>query len=263
MVTKAVATAPPQVERERAEFTRLLAQNPNDFANLAESKLKPINKKIAANVKYEHLTCVAYNPAKHLLEATIAIKLPSGHSGDLCQKGSFEHAAFWADWDDMCKWTYLGMVEVNVHDLDIPRGGLCYSAILPVNLAEHRRSCKEPEIGRVRAVLSWSVPPSTMDPDDLQYWGNRVDTHVQIKPGEPINPNKPEARIRNLGGIPVEDISTGDTGLTNAGDVRFAHHFRATADGWGKGKRQKGGRGAVLFIFPFAFYLFTFAFSTR
>lgn len=188
-----------------------------------------------ANVTYEELECLGLDNNLERLVATFRIKRPSGYSGDLCHKGSLEHIAFWADWDDKCKWTYLATVQVNVHDIDIPKGGLCYSAILPVNLAEHRRNCKEPKIARVRAVLSWSVPPSTTDPDDLQYWGNRVDTHVLIKPGEPL-PDKPEARIRNMGGIPIEDINTGGTGLTNAGDVRFAHHFWATADGWGLGR---------------------------
>ena len=61
---------------------------------------------------------------------------------------------------------------------------MCYSAILPVDLTYHRRSCKEPKVARVRAVLSWAVPPSTTDPDALNYWGNRIDAHVQINPGD-------------------------------------------------------------------------------
>ncbi len=215
-----------------------------------------------ANVTYEELECLGLDNNFERLVATFRVKLPSGYSGDLCQKGSFEHVAFWADWDDTCTWTYLGTVQVNVHDIDIPKGGLCYSAILPVNLAEHKRSCKEPKIGRVRAVLSWSVPPSTTDPDDLQYWGNRVDTHVQLNPGEAIDPKNPEARIRNMGGIPIEDINTGGTGLTNAGDVRFAHHFWATADGWGLGRQCPFG-GLVEIDGPFYYYGFYYRVQAR
>ena len=112
--------------------------------------------------------------------------------------------AFWADWDDECDWTYLGTVAVNVHDIaQIPAGGLCYSAILPSRPERTTGSCDTPKIARVRAVLSWAVPPSTTNPDALTTWGNRIDTHVQIQPGQPTE--RRTATIRNIGGIAVED----------------------------------------------------------
>ena len=95
---------------------------------------------------------------------------------------------------------YMGTVQVNVHDIpSVPKMGLCYSAILPVDLTKFRQSCKKPKIARIRAVLSWNIPPSTIDPDALNYYGNRMDTHVQINPSEPGSPKQPE--IRNIGGI--------------------------------------------------------------
>ena len=211
---------------------------------------------LSANVGYEEIECLGLDDNLERLVATFRIKRPTGYSGDLCHKGSSEFVAFWADWDDTCEWTYLGTVEVNVHDIStIPRPGLCYSAILPVDLTYHRRPCAKPKIGRVRAVLSWSVPPSTKDPEALNYWGNRRDAHVQINPGDKINPEKPDAKIRNLGGIPIEDIDTAGTGLTNVGDVRFAHHHWATADGWGLGRACPfGGNVEVEGLFLFGFY---------
>ncbi|MCU0517421.1 MAG: hypothetical protein MUC60_11280 [Oscillatoria sp. Prado101] len=168
-----------------------------------------------ANVSYEQLKCLGLDYHLERLVATFRIKRPTGYSGDLCTPGSLEHIAFWADWDNTCQWTYLGTVTVNVHDIaNIPAEGLCYSAILPVDLTYHRRPCNLPKIARVRAVLSWAVPPSTTDPDDLKYWGNRLDAHVQIKPGPVIEKVKPI--LYRIGGIYVDKIDSA-TGLTAPG----------------------------------------------
>ncbi len=195
----------------------------------------------SADVSYEELECVGLDETlPERLVATFRIKRPTGYSGDLCHAGSQEYVAFWADWDNQCEWTYLGTTAVNVHDIkEIPKEGLCYSAILTVDLNCRRRPCGKPKIGRVRAVLSWAVPPSTVDPDKLNYYGNRLDAHVQINPGEVCDPNEPQAKIRNIGGIPVEDILTASTGLTKPGvapAVVFAHHPAFTADEWGLGR---------------------------
>lgn len=204
-----------------------------------------------ANVTYEELECLGLDESlPERLVATFRIKRPTGYSGDLCHAGSTEYVAFWADWDDTCTWSYLGTAQVDVHDISkIPADGLRYSAILPVDLTHHRRSCEAPKIGRVRAVLSWAVPPSTTDPDDLRYWGNRIDTHVQIAPGDEIPPGEVLAKIRNIGGIAIEDIDTTGNGMTRPGvapAVVFAHHPWATADAWGLGRACPFGRHVEL-----------------
>lgn len=194
--------------------------------------------KTQANVSYEQLECLGLDENFEQLVATFRIKRPAGYSGDLCHLGSDEYVAFWADWDNTCHWTYLGTVAVKVHDIaTIPPQGLTYAAMLPVDLSHHRRGCEHPKIGRIRAVLSWTVPPSTSHPDALLYWGNRLDAHVLINPGELYDPNNPVAKIRNIGGIPVENIETSSTGLTQAGPVVFAHYPGSTADGWGLGRQ--------------------------
>ncbi|TMM37851.1 MAG: hypothetical protein E6F99_10940 [Actinobacteria bacterium] len=77
--------------------------------------------------------------------------------------------------DSDCTLTYLGTAAVPVHDIaPLPHGGLSYAAVLPVDLSAYTRACDEPVIGRIRAVLSWNVPPSTVDPDAKAYWGNRA-----------------------------------------------------------------------------------------
>lgn len=57
----------------------------------------------------------------------------------------------------------------------------------------------------------WNTP-STVDPDDLNYWGNRRDTHVHIQPGE-IDDGE-TAKISILGGVPLKEINTATNGRT-------------------------------------------------
>ena len=190
--------------------------------NIAEWKNQGLNWQSAlaslgevnADVSYEQLECLGLEGGYGLerLVATFVIKRPSGYGGGLCTAGSTEYVAFWADWDNTCEYSYLGTVGVQVHDIaSIPAGGLVYSAVLPVNLSNHRNPCNTPKIGRVRAVLSWATPPSTTNPDALTYWGNLLDAHVQIQPGS--QPNYLTPTISILGGIPTSMIDS-TTGLT-------------------------------------------------
>ncbi len=173
-----------------------------------------------ANVTYEQLECLGLegDPAAPRLVATLRIKQPSGYNGGLCTAGSQEYVAFWADWDDTCKFTYLNTVAIPVHDIGgIPPDGLVYSVVLPVNLGPYREPCDKPKIARIHAVLSWATPPSTTDPNALNYWGNFITTHVQIQPGTVSNPLYPTISI--LGGIPTGSIGGDGYTVTNA---RFA-----------------------------------------
>lgn len=172
---------------------------------------------ISANTTYEELDCLGLDENTETLAATLRIKQSAGYSGGPCLKGSYEYVAFWADWDDTCEFTYLGTAKVNVHDFNpIPPDGLAYTALLKVDLDAHRRPCNEPKIGRIRAVLSWNSPPSTTDPNDLKYWGNRIDAHAQINPaGSGVSS---QAELRSIGGIAVPHIDAG-TGLTDASAV--------------------------------------------
>jgi hypothetical protein len=167
----------------------------------------------SGNTTYEELECLGleHQAYSDRLVATFHVKQPFGYSGGPCTAGSVEYVAFWADWDDNCELEYLGTVETNVHDYArLPDGGLCYAAVLPVDVAGLRRRCREPVLRRVRAVLSWGTPPSTTDPNHVPYWGNRLDTHVQIAPGRPYDGT---ARFTIVGGVPAAEIDPA-TGLT-------------------------------------------------
>jgi hypothetical protein len=195
------------------------------------------------NVTYEQLDCLGLDYNLERLVATIHIKKPSGYSGNLCQKGSMEYVAFWADWDNTCQWTYLDTVAVNVHDISpMPTDGLHYAAILKVNLDKYRQSCEKPKIARIRAVLSWNALPSKVDPDAIPYWGNRLDSHVLIKPGTPST--GPGAKISILGGIGLADINVFGDGMTKPA-AKFAL-LGINADPWDSSRSCPfGGRVVV------------------
>ncbi|MCP4902232.1 MAG: hypothetical protein GY906_35140, partial [bacterium] len=126
----------------------------------------------------------------------------------MCQNGSKEYVAFWADWNNDGTFDeYLGTAEVDVHDIsNIPAEGLFYGVMMPVNLADKIESCSHPNVVRVRAVLSWAVQPSTTDPDDLNYWGNRIDSLVRIR----HSTSPPGTGLMDLfyfvGNVPIENI---------------------------------------------------------
>jgi hypothetical protein len=157
-----------------------------DWATILETYLAT-----DGNTSFEELTCIGLEPNDDLLVGVIKVKLPNGFSGGLCEPGSQEYVAFWVDHG--AGWTYAGTTSVNVHDLvGVPAGGLHYAVFLPVNLAAHRRPCgKGPVYARVRAILSWNMPPPPGDPNYRPTWGNREETLIHIKPGPTLDGQVP------------------------------------------------------------------------
>jgi hypothetical protein len=204
------------------------------------------------DVSYEELQCLGLDYNREWLVASLTMKKASGFSGGPCTAGSTEYVAFWADWDDKCEWTYLGTSSVNVHDYaGIPSDGLHYWVGLPAKLDEHRRSCNEPKIGRIRAVLSWNSPPSTTDPDAVPHWGNRLDSHVEVKP---VGASLGNGLINIIGGVRVEsiDVAGSGGGLTKAG-AKFALDG-GPVDGYSR-ECPFGGRIHIQGFAPDSFYL--------
>ena len=150
------------------------------------------------NISYEELEDIGLDWNQEKLVATYRVKKKSGFSGGLCSKGST-----------------VDTVAVKAYDfIKLPDGGLCYIAVLPVDLSKIRRDCDKPLIGRVRAVLSWNTPPSTVDPSAVPHWGNRLDTHVLIPPGEVYTGVKPILTAVGGIGVPYINNVTGLTGPT-------------------------------------------------
>jgi hypothetical protein len=182
--------------------------------NIDLASIIPNLTKLWGNTSYEEMHCLGLDYNRDLLEATVHIKRPSGYISGPCSAGSYEYVSFWADWDDDCQWKYQGTVKINVHDFaDIPAEGLHYAAILPVDLSKVRRSCDKPKLARVRAVLSWNSPPSTTNPNQLSTYGNRLDSHVLIRPAEQIPDG---AYLSIIGGVGSASINTSGNGKTMA-----------------------------------------------
>ncbi len=184
------------------------------YFNLDWDKIISLFNKTKANIDFEELKSVGLDYNKECFVGTIEIKKTSGYNGDLCTKGSYEYVAFWVDWNGDCNWEYAGTTKVNTHDFsEVSKNHLFYSAILPYDFTYHRKNCINPNVVKIRGVLSWNVEPSKTDPDDLQTYGNRVDTFIQVKPG--IVPGEVYPAIIGLGGVPVDRIDA-VTGLTES-----------------------------------------------
>jgi hypothetical protein len=185
--------------------------NPSEFSkefNIDWLKLTDILLQPTTNTDYEELTCVGLNSAKDTLGAVIHVKRPNGFSGTLCYQGSVEYVAFWADWNNDGSYDeYLGTSKVEVHDIStMPAGGLYYCVSLPLSIANRLKFCSAPNVAGIRGVLSWNIEPSTTDPNDLHYYGNRLDVKVQIRKkeyfGSDIN-----FHYHDIGQVPLAQIS--------------------------------------------------------
>ncbi len=131
--------------------------------------------------------------------------------------GSKQYVSFWADFNDTGTFeTFLGTTSVNVYDIDsIPTEGLEYAVYLPVNLDKYRKPCyKGPKLVKIRAILSWQVPPPAWNPNYIPTWGNREETVIHIKPGVKPKPGIHTPIIQTVGSMSVDDINT-STGLAS------------------------------------------------
>lgn len=195
---------------------QIAKQSQNLFVNAGLDWAASLKKflSLKGNVSYEELYCVGLDYHKEALIASIRVKKPSGYSGNLCTKGSKEYVGFWIQSDADCTWQYLGTGFVNAFDIPIPGEGLAYSVVLPFDFSRYRNPCGKPSVLKVRAVLSWNVPPSTKDHTVVPYWGNIVDSYIQIAPGNAWDGKSPA--MITLGGVSVDNINS-LTGLTKPG----------------------------------------------
>ena len=164
-----------------------------------------------ANTDYESLLCVGMNTHTDTLSAIIHIKRPSGYSGDLCRQGSTEYVAFWADWDNNARFDqYLGTAGIQVYDMaNIPEEGIYYSIQFRISekVIKRLKTCEDPEIVRIRAVLSWEDPPSETNPTSLETWGNRIDSLVQLRKQDKIQTGDLVGRFTKVGDVLTSAIS--------------------------------------------------------
>src|SRR5438552_3206580 len=87
-------------------------------------------------------------------------------------------------------------------------------------IARPKCACFGPRVVRIRAILSWNVPVSCANPNQVPTWGNREETLINIAPAT----GAPAGKIAILGGIPVAHISP-VTGLTTSSAVFATNNF--------------------------------------
>jgi len=174
---------PPQkgFEKERAQFKALILANPNYFGNLKDSQFQP-QVNIQVNTFYESIGCVGFQPQANRLEAVLFVKQPSGYGGDVCSNGTQEFVRFYISFDNGGTWQDLGLRSFSAFDIPgtTEAKRLEYAVTLPVQLP--RRFCIFPNRARVRAILSWNVPPPANTPDFQPVWGDIHNTNIQIEP---------------------------------------------------------------------------------
>lgn len=200
------------------------------------------------NETYEQLGCIGLNTTTSTLVATVDVKLSSGYSGGLCTSGSQEYVAFWADWGS--GWEYVGTTAVNVHDItSIPSDGLKYAAMLPFGEALTKRiPCTDgPLIVPIRAVLSWGVPPSTVNPYAVPVWGGHLTGDVLIPPGQPIS-GEGGPDLESIGSMPIGLINQATglaTGQSIVGFIANACPFGGSVAFSGHVVNSSGGIGGT------------------
>ena len=179
-----------KVEKERFEFKQLILKNPNYFGTFPLVKIQPVFP-MKCSTKYEELRSVGFYPELDWLEAIIDVKLPYGYKGNLCSVGSCEYVRFFVDWDGDGDFDTaaedVGIASVNVHD--IPDGEkVCLDTTKPLSYAvtlkvdSKKLKCTVPNLLKVRAILSWEMPPPAGDANHVPVWGNVLDKWIQIEP---------------------------------------------------------------------------------
>lgn len=213
-----------QPARVAAAFKSYLSLQPQTSTIAVNAQLESIPKlatgltnlfSLQEDKSYEELTCVGLNHPLNTLVATLVVKKPQGYMTGLCGPGSREYVAFWVDWNDGAGWTYTGTNSVLVHDIaEMPDGGIHYAVTLPVNTASYTAPCTAgPRIYKVRAVLSWELPPATDDPNWLPHWGNHVDADIQVQPGPAVEAGQHKPFVETVGGMATSSINA--DGLAN------------------------------------------------
>lgn len=172
----------PRIEPERKQFRKHLLQNPNYFGNLSGVGFEP-EVEIVTDTSYEELTCIGYEPALDRLEAVVHLKRDHGYLGNICSDGSLEYVRFWVDWDGSGSWKDEGLASFRAHDVP---GDKPLEYAVATHLDPDREPCLEPQLPRVRAILSWNQPPPDDDPKFDPVWGNVLESQIQIAPTEGV-----------------------------------------------------------------------------
>ncbi|AUC82202.1 hypothetical protein [Lacinutrix sp. Bg11-31] len=208
-------------EKELANITEI-----NDLFELNDFNLSDVLvnwNQLECNTDFEELLCVGADYNQEALVGTLKIKKPSGYSGNLCSTGSREYVSFWIQTEENCQWKHAGTTFVSAYDIaDIPSDGIHYSVVLPYNFDELKQDCENPQVLKVRAILSWNTSPQGFG---CSNYGNVVESYIQLQ--KALVSNGP--KLVSVGGVSTDFINNVD-GLTLAG-AKFGFTMNTVTSG--------------------------------
>ncbi len=201
------------------------------------------------NTVYEELKHIGYDYDRSSLSAVLTVKKSTGYCGTLCEKGSIEYVGFWAYVHDqieqMCRWQFLGLGRVNVHDItSIPAQGLQYAVTVPADFSKMQRECANPQVLKIRAILSWNQALAATDFNTIPSWGNKIEAKIQLRPGKPNLTGHPLPYLWAFAHMPVENIS-GNASTISGSALGDGYANKLSTDGWSANESPFGGRITV------------------
>ena len=174
--------AEPPYLSEREQFRALILANPNYFGNVTVSPFEPVLE-IQSNTTYERLGCVGFQPQFSRLDAVVFVTQPVGYGGGICTAGTPEYVRFFLSFDNGATWLDQGLASFQAHDIPGTSDTARLEYAVSLQISPSKRFCFfPPNLARVRAILSWNVPPPAGDPNFPPVWGDVHDTNIQIEP---------------------------------------------------------------------------------
>jgi len=176
----------------------LLLVDPNYFGSVPSSSFNTVLN-IQEDTTYESLSLVSYDPMRQQLCAAITIKQSNGYSDNVLNNGSEEFVRFYLSYDGGVRWLDQGMRFVDVFDASTskPRNYEVTQQIIPLEEFP-------PDIlPKVRAILSWNLPPPTLAPDWRPAWGNVVESSIRMQDSRVIF----SGRLRSLAFVELRGTS--------------------------------------------------------
>ncbi len=161
----------------RQNFRRLLISNANYFGNLEGTVLQPVFP-IKGSTAYERLGCIGFQPELNMLKAVVYVNQETGYGTGLCGPGTEEYVRFFLSYDNGITWQDQGLTSFKVHNVD-HNSRLEFA--VEKKISPPRRLCRFENLIKVRAILSWEVPPPP-NPNWIPVWGNRAEATIQVDP---------------------------------------------------------------------------------